>query len=138
MTSEEYRAHFSMWCLLAAPLIAGNDLRSMPADTRDILTNKEVIAIDQDSLGMEGRRVWRNGDTEVWARPLADGGRAVALLNRGSSAATIEVQWTDLGYPGHLSAKVRDLWAKQDRGAFTKSFSAVVPSHGVVMVTVKP
>ncbi len=138
MTDEEYRAHFSMWCLLAAPLIAGNDLRTMNAETHDILANKEVIAIDQDPLGMEGHRVSRNGDMEVWSKPLADGGRAVALLNRGMEKASIAAQWTDIGYPAHVSAKVRDLWAKRDRGSFTTAFSAEVPPHGVVMVTVKP
>ena len=138
MTNEEYRAHFSMWCLLAAPLIAGNDLRSMNAETKEILTNKEVIAVDQDPLGTEARRIRHVEETEIWARPLADGGRAVALLNRGTASATISVQWTELGYPAHLSATVRDLWAKQDKGVFTAAFTAEVPSHGVVMVTVKP
>ncbi len=138
MTNEEYRAHFSMWCLLAAPLIAGNDLRTMNPETHAILTNAEVIAVDQDPLGIEGHRVSRNGDLEVWSKPLADGGRAVALLNRGTVADDISAQWTDLGYPAHMSAKVRDLWAKRDRGVFTTAFSSQVPPHGVVMVTVKP
>jgi alpha-galactosidase len=138
MSVIEYRAHFSMWCLLAAPLMAGNDIRSMSADIHDILTNKEVIAIDQDPLGREGHRVKRANGLEVWSRQLADGGRAVALLNRTAAEANITVAWTDIGYPEHVAAKVRDLWAKKDLGEKTGSFSAAVPSHGVVMVRVEP
>jgi len=138
MSTTEYRAHFSMWCLLAAPLMAGNDIRSMSADIHDILTNKEVIAIDQDPMGREGHRVKRADGLEVWAKQLADGGRAVALLNRTGAEANITVSWADIGYPEHLAAKVRDLWAKQDLGAKTGSFSASVPSHGVAMVRIEP
>jgi alpha-galactosidase len=138
MSVTEYRAHFSMWCLLAAPLMAGNDIRSMNADIHDILTNKEVIAIDQDALGREGHRVKRAAGLEVWAKQLADGGRAVALLNRTGAEANITVAWTDIGYTDHMTAKVRDLWAKKDLGEKRGSFSAPVASHGVVMVRVEP
>lgn len=138
MTANEYRAHFSMWSLFAAPLMAGNDLRSMSPETKDILTNKEVIAIDQDPLGMEGRRVRKDGDTEVWAKQLADGSRAVVLLNRSSEERSIKASWTELGYPEHASAAVRDLWAHKNLGKSTGSFSANVPSHGVVMVRIAP
>jgi len=138
MTNTEYRSHFSMWCLLAAPLMAGNDLGHMTSEVHDILTNKEVIAVDQDPLGQQGRRVKREGGLEVWSRELADGGRAVALLNRSGSGANITASWIDIGYPEHLAAKVRDLWAHQDLGEKTGSFSAAVPSHGVVMVTIRP
>ncbi len=79
MTDIEYRSHFSLWAILAAPLIAGNDLRNMRPEIHDILTNKEVIAVDQDSLGREGERVRKNGDAEVWAKQLKDGSRAVSL-----------------------------------------------------------
>jgi alpha-galactosidase len=138
MTPTEYRSHFSLWSMLAAPLIAGNDLRTMKDETQEILTNKEVIAIDQDPLGRQGRCVSRHGDTEVWARPLADGSRAVILFNRGSSELEVSVNWEELGYPGHLRAAVRDLWQHKDLGDFTGKFSASVASHGVVMTTVKP
>ena len=138
MTTTEYRSHFSLWAILAAPLIAGNDLRSMTPEIRDILTNKEVIAIDQDPLGREGRRAGRNGDLEVWAKQLQDGSRAVVLLNRGSSAQEINASWEEIGYPAHLTAAVRDLWAHKDLGKFTGKFSANVESHGVVVITVKP
>lgn len=138
MTTTEYRSHFSLWALMAAPLIAGNDLRSMTPEIHDILTNKEVIAVDQDPLGRQGRRVWKDGDFEVWSKQLQNGDRAVILLNRGSSEHEITANWEQLGYPGHLSTAVRDLWAHKDIAKFTAKFSATVPSHGVVMVRVTP
>jgi alpha-galactosidase len=138
MTDTEYRAHFSLWAILAAPLIAGNDLREMRPEIRDILTNKEVIAVDQDRLGREGERVWKNGDLEVWAKQLIDGSRAVVLLNRGNAEARISANWDDLGYPEHLSASVRDLWQHKEVGAVTGKFSSAVAPHGIVMVTIKP
>jgi alpha-galactosidase len=138
MTTTEYRSHFSLWAMLAAPLMAGNDLRSMKPAIHDILTNKEVIAIDQDPLGRQGRRVWKDGDLEVWARPLAGGARAVILFNRGNADQQIAVHWNDLDYPNHLPAAVRDLWEKKDLGKFADQFSASVASHGIVMITVSP
>jgi alpha-galactosidase len=138
MTREEYRAHFSMWAMFSAPLLAGNDISNMTVDTKEILLNKEVIAIDQDPLGQQGRRVKKTGDLEVWSKQLSDGGRAVALLNRGATAAKISVAWSDVGYPDALTASVRDLWAAKDLPKQRGSYAAEVPSHGVVMVTVKP
>lgn len=138
MTDTEYRAHFSLWAILAAPLIAGNDVRTMSASIKEILTNKDVIAVDQDSLGKQGSRVAKQGDSEVWARTLAGGDRAVVLFNRGKAPATIKVKWQDLGYPGSLGAQVRDLWAHKDLGKHKSEYSAQVPSHGVVMVTIRP
>lgn len=138
MTDTEYRSHFSLWAIMAAPLMAGNDLRSMRPEIRDILTNKEVIAVDQDALGQQGRRVRKEGDLEVWAKQLKDGSRAVVLLNRAETEQTITVAWEDLGYPSQLNASVRDLWQKKELGKFSGKFSAPVASHGVVMITVKP
>jgi alpha-galactosidase len=138
MTTTEYRSHFSFWCLLAAPLIAGNDLKNMSAETKEILTNKEVIAVDQDALGMQGRRIKKEGDTEVWAKQLKDGSRAAILFNRGVADAQISVSWEELGYPAHLSAAVRDLWTKKDLGKVTGAYGTKVSSHGVVMIKVKP
>jgi len=138
MTTTEYRAHFSLWCLLSAPLMAGNDIRSMSPEIAAILGNKEVIAVDQDPMGMQGRRVKKDGEFEIWSKQLADGGRAVALLNRSGKESQITVKWNEIGYPDSLSASVRDLWVKEDLGKKTGSFSATVPSHGVVMVTIKP
>ena len=138
MTVTEYRAHFSLWAMLAAPLIAGNDLRDMKPEIRDILTQKEVIAVDQDGAGKEGRRVWKDGNLEVWSKPLQDGSRAVVLFNRGTEDKKISVEWQDLGYPSHLSAKVRDLWQSKDLGDYKGTFSASVGPHSVVMVTIRP
>ena len=138
MTTSEYKAHFSFWALLAAPLIAGNDVRSMSAETKDILINKEVIAIDQDPLGQQGRRISKKDDLEVWSRPLADGARAVILFNRGKDVAEVAVNWEQIGYPAHLDAKVRDLWSHRDLGTFRDKFSARVDPHSVVMVKVLP
>ncbi|HEX4154026.1 MAG TPA: glycoside hydrolase family 27 protein [Acidobacteriaceae bacterium] len=138
MTDEEYRSHFSLWAMLAAPLMAGNDLGAMSEATKTILTNREVIAIDQDPLGHEGTRVRKDGDLEVWARPIQGGNRAVILLNRDTTPHEITVRWTDLGYPDSLEAGVRDLWKHEDVGRRRGSYSATVPPHGVVMITVKP
>lgn len=138
MTTTEYRAHFSLWCILAAPLMAGNDLRNMSPDIAEILMNKEVIAVDQDPLGLQGRRVRREGDFEVWVKQLSDGSRAVVLFNRSGTESQMSVSWIELGYPEYLPASVRDLWAKKDLGKMTGRFSATVPSHGVVMVKIKP
>ncbi len=138
MTTEEYRAHFSLWCILAAPLMAGNDLRNMTPEIRDILINKEVIAVDQDPLGKQGSKVRDDGDLEVWAKVLHDGNRAVVLFNRGTEPADIAVKWTEIGYPAHLKAKVRDLWQHKDVGEFKGGYGAVVPGHAVVMVKVMP
>lgn len=138
MSIPEYRAHFSFWALLAAPLIAGNDVRSMSPEIKDILTNSEVIAVNQDKLGREGRRISKNGDLEVWAKPLSDGSRAVILFNRGESDGNVAVSWEQLGYPDHLPAKVRDLWAHRDMGSCTGGYAANVPRHSVVMVKITP
>jgi alpha-galactosidase len=138
MTDTEYRSHFSLWSILAAPLIAGNDLRNMRPEIQDILTNKEVIAVNQDSLGREGERVGKEGNLEVWAKQLKDGSRAVVLFNRGGTEAKITAAWDTLGYPDQLAASVRDLWQHKDLGKFTGKFSSSVASHSVVMVTVKP
>ena len=138
LTPDESRAHFALWSILAAPLIAGNDIRSMNAETKAVLTDKEVIAIDQDALGKQGRRVSKDGDKEVWARELEGGNRAVALLNRAATPQAITVKWEDLGYPAHLSAQLRDLWQHKDLGAKSGSFTATIAPHAALLVTVKP
>ena len=138
MTKEEYRTHFSMWAMFSAPLLAGNDISNMTPDTKEILLNKEVIAVDQDALGQQGHRVKKLGDLEIWSKQLHDGGRAVALVNRGAAPAKITANWTDIGYPDSLSASVRNLWTAADLPRQAGSYSAEVPSHGVVMVTIRP
>ena len=144
MTRDEYRAHFSLWAIMAAPLIAGNDVRTMrdstrvAATTRDILLNKDVIAVDQDSLGVQGM-IYQNSPPElqVWMKPMADGSRAVVLLNRASVASVITVNWRTIGLKTK-EARVRDLWAHTDSSSVADRFGATVPSHGVVMIRVWP
>ncbi len=135
MTDEEYRTHMSLWCLLAAPLLAGNDLTKMTPETLAILTNPEVIAVDQDPAGIQGYRVSQEGPLEVWMKPLADGGKAVGLFNRGTSPMPVTAYFRDIGVGE--SASVRDLWARKDLGTFKGSFTATVPKHGVVLIKVK-
>ena len=138
MTDAEYRAHFSMWAMLAAPLIAGNDLRTMSDSTKAILTNAEVIAVDQDSLGKEGMLVWTDGPAlQVWARPLANGDRAVALLNRADTTARITAWLRRTGIRTD-SVRVRDLWTHADIGTFGGQYADTVPAHGVRMLRMRP
>jgi alpha-galactosidase len=138
LTPAENRAHFSFWALFAAPLMAGNDLEAMTPEVREILTNREVIAVDQDALGMQGRKVWDDGPREVWVKPLADGSKAVILFNRGTEESTLAARWEDVGLFPAGKAVVRDLWKKADAGAFTGRYEAKVAPHGVVMVKLTP
>ena len=138
LSETEYRAHFSLWAMLAAPLIAGNDLRHMDQSTKTILLNKEIIAIDQDPLGRQATRIEKSGDREVWARPLASGGRTVLLLNRGSATTDISIDWPALGYPAHLRASVRDLWAHEARQPAIGRITASVKSHEAVVYRIEP
>jgi alpha-galactosidase len=135
MNADEYRTHMSLWCLLAAPLLAGNDLSKMTPETLAILTNAEVIALDQDPAGIQGRRVAQEGPLEVWVKPLADGSKAVGLFNRGESVMPVTAHFRDLGVGE--GATVRDLWAHKDLGVFRDSFTAEVPKHGAVLIKVK-
>jgi alpha-galactosidase len=136
MSDTEYCTHMSLWSLLAAPLLAGNDLRDVKPEILAILTNKEVIAIDQDPLGEQGARKSKQGDLEVWSKKLKDGSLAVGLFNRGSDRAKVTASWSDLGLTG--KHPVRDLWAHANRGEAEGQFSSEVPSHGVVMLRIAP
>ncbi len=135
MTEDEYRTHMSLWAILAAPLIAGNDLSQMTPYTVEILTNREVIAVDQDPLGRQGVRIAQEGPFEVWMKPLADGSKIVGLFNRqGQQTARMAVEFSQIGLHGEVG--VRDLWLKKDLGTFKDTFSAYVPAHGVVLVRI--
>ena len=138
MTDVEEQSHFSLWAIMAAPLMAGNDISNMGTRVRNILLNKEVIAVNQDPLGIQGHRVRKAGDIEVWSKELADGGRAVVLFNRGPSSANISASWTEFGYPQKLSAEIRDLWSHKSLGRNSESLSATVAAHGVLMVRITP
>lgn len=135
MTTTEYRSHFSLWCEMAAPLITGNDLANMTDATKEILLNKEVIAVDQDSLGKQGVKVHDYGDQEVFAKPLANGDVAVVLFNRGSAGTIISTTPEEIGIGTSPAYKLRDLWSHTDM-LTAGTISASVPSHGVVMYRV--
>jgi alpha-galactosidase len=138
MSADEYRAHMSLWAMQAAPLIAGNDLRTMSAETRAILTNAEVIAVDQDSLGAQGILVSSGPpERQVWSKPLRDGSRAVVLLNRSTTPDSITVSFARAGIHND-SASVRDLWRHSDLGRFGRHYTTVVGGHSAVMLRITP
>jgi len=132
MNAEEYRTHMSLWAMLAAPLLAGNDLAKMTPETLSILTNREVVAIDQDALGRQGDRVSAEGPLELWARPLANGDMALAMFNRGTSALSYTVDLKAAGVKG--TAKIEDVWGKKEVTAVRGGYTAVVPAHGVILL----
>ncbi len=134
MTGDEYRMHMSLWAILAAPLLAGNDLSKMSPETLSILTNKDVIAVDQDKLGKQGDRVWAEGPKEIWAKPLSDGAKAVALFNRAPDPKSITLKLSDVGFGS--SAKMHDLWSGKDVTATNGSYTVLIPKHGVVLLRV--
>ncbi|MDQ2901547.1 MAG: glycoside hydrolase family 27 protein [Acidobacteriota bacterium] len=135
MSETEYKTHMSLWSMLAAPLLAGNDLRDVQKPIMEILTNRDVIAVDQDKEGKQGKRVSKSGEQEVWARPLAGGAYAVALFNRAADEAKVTVKWVDAGVNGTPSS-ARDLWSHADVKLGGPEYSATVPGHGVVMLRV--
>lgn len=133
MTEDEYKTHMSLWAILAAPLLAGNDLRTMSPAILNILTNREVIAVDQDKAGKQGARVWKSGDQEIWSRPLSGGATAIAVFNRATEPAKVMVRWGEMEISGkHL----RDLWLHQDIAWPGPTYELTVPAHGVVMLRV--
>jgi len=134
MTETEYKTHLSLWAMLAAPLLAGNDLRSMSPEILAILTNREVIAVDQDKEGKQGKQVWKSGDQEIWTRPLSGGAQVLALFNRSAQPAQIKLRWADLGISART--RIRDLWLHQDIDWPSDEYSVAVPGHGVVMLRV--
>jgi alpha-galactosidase len=135
MNTEEYRTHMSLWSLLAAPLMAGNDLRSMSDDTKSILMNAEVIAIDQDTAVKPVQMLAEQGKVEILERPLQDGSVAVGIFNRGDAPADGTMTWQSLKLPGK-TLKVRDLWKHEAVPTAGDSYSASVPPHGVVLLKV--
>jgi alpha-galactosidase len=136
MTDTEYRTHMTLWSMLAAPLIAGNDVRNMSERIRDILTNREVIAIDQDQAAHPPKRVWQSRQQEVWSRDLADGDIAVALFNRAPQDAKITFRWKDAGV-ANTPSRIRDLWRHSEQNGTGPEYSAEVPGHGVVLLRVR-
>ncbi|XP_019195849.1 PREDICTED: alpha-galactosidase-like [Ipomoea nil] len=139
MTTEEYRSHFSIWALAKAPLIIGCDVRSIDNTTLEILTNKEVIAVNQDELGVQGKKVKKEGDLEVWAGPLSNNRVAVILWNRGgSSQATITAYWSDLGLNQSAVVEARDLWDHSTQTQVQQQISATVYAHACKFYILTP
>jgi alpha-galactosidase len=147
MSASEDRAHFSMWCMLAAPLIAGNDLRSMSKEIKEILTNREVIAVNQDALGIEGFQYSASDGVEVWFKPLNNGDWALVILNRNTSARKVSFDWKSEKVADSLSNRetrfdmisysLRDLWARRDIGTTGRALFADVPPHDVLMLRLR-
>ena len=137
LTLAESRAHFSLWCVLAAPLMAGNDVRIMSEEIRNIMTDEEVIAINQDPLGKQGYRFSQEPDKEVWVKELSNGDWAVCFLNAGDKAAEMKISWKELTFlKGDY--KVRDLWEKKDIGTTKQDLSRTIDSHDVILVRLSP
>ena len=124
----------SLWAILAAPLLAGNDLTTMTPETIALLTNKEVIAIDQDRAGRQGDRVSTVGPVEIWMRPLADGSKAVGIFNRHPSPMSATVDFKQLGFSG--TVKARDIWQQKDLDSVGSTYTAKIPAHGVLLLRV--
>jgi alpha-galactosidase len=135
MNAEEYRTHMSLWAILAAPLLAGNDLSTMTPEMIALLTNREVIAVDQDKLGQQGDRVSAEGPIEIWARPLADRSKAVGVFNRLEAPLSAQVDFRALGF--HSAVQVRDIWQAKDLGPMKDTYTVTVPPHGVVFLRVR-
>jgi alpha-galactosidase len=133
---DEQYAQVSLWCLVTAPLILGGDITRLDPFTLSLLTNDEVLEVDQDPLGKAALRVTKVGDLEVWAKEMEDGRKAVGLFNLGPSQATVTAKWADLGLSG--ARIVRDLWRQKDLGSFDGTFSSKVGRHGVVLVSIRP
>jgi alpha-galactosidase len=138
LTHDENVTHMTMWAMLAAPLIAGNNLTQMTPEISAILMNKEVIAIDQDTLGKQGGRVYAEGPVEIWAKPLKDGSEAVAIFNFGESASEMRGIGLHLKEMGlGASVKARDVWAAKDMGTIKDDWKTTVPRHGVVLLVIR-
>ncbi len=135
MTMEEYRMQMSLWCILAAPLFAGNDLTQMKGKTLQVLTNPEAIAIDQDAAGVQGHCARQTGPIQIWTKAVADGSMAVALINLNNHPMTADVNFKELGLP--MTVHARDLWLHRDLGTFDNDFKFTVPKHGSILLKVK-
>jgi alpha-galactosidase len=134
LTPNEQYTHISLWCLLDAPLLIGCDMTQLDDFTLSLLTNDEVLEVNQDPLGKQAARISKNGDLEIWAKQMEDGSLAIGLFNRGNAPTKVTAHWADLGIKG--KHRVRDLWRQKDLGKFANEFSADVPRHGVVLVRV--
>ncbi|XP_008800438.1 alpha-galactosidase [Phoenix dactylifera] len=138
MTTEEYRSHFSIWALAKAPLLIGCDIRSMSDETKEILSNYEVIAVNQDKLGVQGKKVKWGGSDEVWAGPLSGGRVAVILWNRGSSQTSVTANWSDIGLDSSAVVDARDLWEHSTKSSVQGKITATLDAHACKMFVLTP
>jgi len=135
MTDTEYTTHFSMWCMFSAPLFAGNDVRNMTPTIKNILTNKEAIAINQDALGKQAIRFMDYGDYEIWTKPLANGDVAVCFLNRARTPWDLNYDWKQMNKIDQSKTyNIRDLWQHKNIGTTAHNVTMQIPAHGVLMV----
>jgi alpha-galactosidase len=141
LTPNEQITHITLWSLLAAPLLIGADMSALDRFTTDLLSNDEVLAVDQEPFGRQAMRIARDGWTEVWGRQLGDGSYAVGLFNRGPYASTVTVKWSDIprdmGIVSTIPHRVRELWVQKDVGSFSRSYTSMVPRHGAVMLRIE-
>jgi alpha-galactosidase len=135
-TDTEYRTHMSLWCMLAAPLMVGCDIRNMDPITKEILMNDEIIALDQDNLGKQGYRVCRQSRSEIWVKPLSVGELGVGVFNRGETAQSVTAHWSDLEIQGMY--QIRDLWAHQELGTSNTGYTCQVEPHGCQVLRLSP
>merc|ERR1711871_1129965 len=135
---DRCRAHFTMWTIMKAPLILGNDIPDESSATFGVISNKEAIAINQDPLGIQARRTSVAGDSEVWVGPLTGGRFAVALFNRGTSSSKIDLNRSDLNATESSAFHVRDIWQAKDMGTFTKSYTELVPAQATAYLILTP
>ena len=136
LTPNEQYTHISLWCLLCSPLLIGCDLTQLDEFTLNLLTNDEVLEVNQDPLGQQASRVAKDEALEVWSKKMEDGSTAVGLFNRDETPQTVTARWSDVGVSG--KQRVRDLWRQKDLGVFEGTFGAEVPRHGVVLVRLFP
>ncbi|GMJ06665.1 alpha-galactosidase 2 [Hibiscus trionum] len=138
MTLEEYRSHFNIWALAKAPLMIGCNIPNMSNETYEILSNEEVIAVNQDKLGVQGKKVKKDGHLEVWAGPLHGNKVAVVLWNRGSRNATVTALWSDIGLDPTVAVMARDVWAHSSQYKVTHQISADLDPHASKMYILSP
>ncbi len=134
LSAAENRAHFSLWCVLNAPLMLGNDLRQIPDEVLEVIRNKEVIALNQDLLCKQAEKVLDSGDVEIFSKPLANGDLGVCVFNRGGSPEKVTVLWKNLGLASGSRVRARDLWDHKDIGEFSENIETSVASHDVVVL----
>ena len=137
MTTDEYRTQMTLWSIMAAPLLIernNNDIARWTSAIKDILLNRDVIAVDQDALGKQGHRTFQQGPVEVWTKPLSDGTTAVAVFNRGEKEQNVNFRWEELRLSNVRS--VRDLWRKSDVGNLTEGYAGTLSMHGAVLLKV--